>query len=205
RPSIDRCEIQTTDPRIVPTVDRRIGTVALRVVLREALLEMELGGLKVAAAVQGRPQRVMGLEKKAGISELPGQAEKFLPEFSRFTVEPAVKTHMPQAPEGWEEPKPVIEPETQLSGGNVGGFVLTRAVPVYGAEAGTESDADVEGLAERFLAFGQLLKHVQGLFEERDRLSVGGAHHCFFRRQAQVPHRALPHPSAHRMLRQPLH
>ena len=41
--------------------------------------------------------------------------------------------------------------------------------------------------------------------EERDGLSVGRARHRLLSRLAQVPHRALPHLAAHRMVGQPLH
>ena len=146
RPGGDGRKIQATDAGVVPAVDRCIGTVPLRIVLREALLEMELRGLEVAAAVQGRPQRVVGLEKKDGISELPGQAEELLPEVSRLSIEPPIEAHVPQAPEGGEEPRAVVEPETQLPRGDVRGLLFGCAVPVDRAEAGTESDADVEGL-----------------------------------------------------------
>ena len=166
---------------------------------------MELRGLELAAAVQGRPQRVVGLEKKDGIAELPGQADELLPEVSRLSIEPPIETHVPQAPEGGEEPRPVVEPETQLPRGDVRGFLFGCAMPVDRAEARTESDADVEGLTERLRILGPLLKRGQGLLEERDRLSVGRARHCLLSRLAQVPRRALPHRGAHRMVGQPLH
>ena len=156
RPRGEGREIQATDAGVVPAVDRCIGTVALRIVLREALLKMELRGLEVAAAVQGRPQRVVGLEKKDGIPKLPGHAEELLPEVSCLAIEPPIEADVPQAPEGGEEPRAVVEPAAQLPGGDVRGFVFARAGPVDPREAGTESDADVEGLAERLRALGQL-------------------------------------------------
>jgi len=44
-PRVDGREIQATDAGVVPAVDRCIDTVAMGIVLREALLEMELRGL----------------------------------------------------------------------------------------------------------------------------------------------------------------
>ena len=86
--------------------------MSLGIVLRETLLEMELRRLEVAAAIQGRPQRVVGLEEKGGIPELPGQAEELLPEVARLLIEPPVEAHVPQAPEGGEASRPVVEAET---------------------------------------------------------------------------------------------
>ena len=120
-------------------------------------------------------------------------------------MEPPIETHVPQAPEGGKEPRPVVEPETQLPRGDVRGFLFGCAMPVDRAEARTESDADVEGLTERLRILGPLLKRGQGLLEQRDRLSVGRARHGLLSRLAQVPRRALPHRGAHRMVGQPLH
>ena len=62
---------------------------------------------------------MVGLEEEHRVPELPGQAEELLPAVSRLPIEAPVETHVPQAPEGGEEPRPVVEPETQLPGGNV--------------------------------------------------------------------------------------
>src|SRR5712692_2695779 len=126
--------------------------MALGIVLREALSNMELRGLEVTAAVQGRPQRMVGFEKEDGIPTLPGQAEEPLREASRLAIESPIEADVPQAPEGGEESRAVVEPSAQLSGGHVRGLEFTPAGPVDRGEAGTESDANVEGFAERLWA-----------------------------------------------------
>src|SRR5713101_8361820 len=151
--------------------------MALGIVLREALSNMELRGLKVTAAVQGRPQRMVGFEKEDGIPTLPGQAEEALREASRLSIESPSKADVPQAPAGGEEPWPVVEPSAQLPGGDVRGLEFAAAGPVDRREAGTESDANVEGFAECLQALGQLLKRDQGLLEEGDCFAVGRSRH----------------------------
>jgi hypothetical protein len=149
RPRVESRVIQATDAGVVPAVDRCIGAVALGVVLREPLVETKLRGLEIAAAVQGRPQRVMSFEKEDGISTLPGQAEESFREASRLAIESPIEAHVTQAPKGGEEPRAVVEPSAELSGGDVRGFFFARAVTVHRPEAGTESDANIEDFAER--------------------------------------------------------
>ena len=96
RPSSEGREREATDASIVPPVDRRVGTMALGIVACEALSTMEFCGLEVAAAVQGRPQRVVGFEKEDGILTLPGQVASE-PEINVESEEPS--------------PKPVAPPE----------------------------------------------------------------------------------------------
>src|SRR5712692_9197042 len=76
RPCGEGREDEATDAAVVSSVDRRVGAMALGIVVREALSSMELCGFEVAAAVQDRPQRVVGLEKEDGIATLPGHAEE---------------------------------------------------------------------------------------------------------------------------------
>jgi hypothetical protein len=158
--------------------------MALWIVLREALSNMEVRGLEVAAAVKGRPQRVMGFEKEDGIPTLPSQAEEPFRVASSLSIESPIEADVPQAPEGGEEPRAIVEPSTQLLGGDVRGLEFAAAGPVDRREAGTESDANVEGFAERLWALGQLAKRGQGLLEERDCLVVGRSRHRFLSRLA---------------------
>ena len=178
--------------------------MALGIVVCEALSTMEFRGLEIAAAVQGRPQRVVGFEKEDGILTLPGQAEESLREASRLAIESPIEADVPQAPEGGEEPRPVVQPSAQLPGGDVRGLEFAAAGPVDHREAGTESDANVEGFAERLWALAQLLKRGQGLLEERDGFAVGRSRHRLLSRLTQVGDRAIPQRPAHSMVSQPL-
>src|SRR5262245_54530853 len=110
---------------------------------------MELRGLEVAAAVERRPQRVSSLEEEDGIATLPGQAEEPLREAACFSIESPIEADVPQAPEGGEEAWAVVEASAQLLSRHVGSLEFVPAGPVDIREAGAESDANVEGLAER--------------------------------------------------------
>ena len=70
---------------------------------------------------------------------------------SRLSMEPPIETHVPQASEGGEEPRPVVERETQLSRGDVRGFLFRCGLAMGRAEAGTERETNVEGVTERLL------------------------------------------------------
>jgi hypothetical protein len=98
----------------------------------------------------------MSFQQEDRVPEFPGQAEEPLPEASRLLIEASVETHVPQAPEGGKEPRPVVEPETQLPSGDVRGFLFARAIPVHLPKAGAKSNANVERLAERLSAIRQL-------------------------------------------------
>jgi hypothetical protein len=172
RPRGKSREIEATDTGVVPAVNRCVDAVTFSIVLLEPLTSMELCGFELPCPIQARPQRMMGLEEKDGISQLSGQAEELIPEVSRLSIEPPIETDVPLPPERWEEPRSIVETHTQLSRGDVCGFFFGGAVPMHGPEAGAELEANVEFFAQRFWAVGQLLARGQGLLENRDRLSV---------------------------------
>jgi hypothetical protein len=67
---------------------------------------------------------VVGLKEKDGIPKLPGQAEKAFSEIACLPIESTVNIDVQQAPERGEEPRAVVEPETQLPGGVVRSFLF---------------------------------------------------------------------------------
>src|SRR5262245_7030332 len=81
-------EVQAAGAGVWPAVNRCGGVMPLRIVLRKPLLDVELCAVEVATAVEDRPQRVVGLEKKHGISTLAGHAEQLLPETSCLAIQP---------------------------------------------------------------------------------------------------------------------
>src|SRR6185503_12593855 len=110
------------------SVDRCVDAVALHIVLFEALTRMALCALEIAIRVQGRPQRMPGFQEEDGVSKFPGQAEEPFRETSRVSIESSIETHVPEAPEGGEEPRPVVEAETQLARGDIQDFFFGRVV-----------------------------------------------------------------------------
>ena len=74
-----RRAIVTAHPRVVPTVERGIGMVPLRVVEPQPLFLVRPGGGQLAATEQAGPQGMVGLQQEVRVVQTLGQAEELLP------------------------------------------------------------------------------------------------------------------------------
>ena len=165
---------QAAYPGVI-TVAERMGAVLLRVVERDALLEVRSGRGQFSQPEQCLPKGVVGFEKESRRLNALGEGEELLPEFPRRLKLPPRVVEPPEPSQDGEELRCLAHLPAQLKGPGIGPFHLGGTRTLAGEQRRAEGGLQDQLLLGALRAVGECCQRLEPLGEVRDRFGMGRA------------------------------